>query len=198
MEKELRYLPNEIKADGNTVTGLAIVYNSPSKPLQFNRSTGSFIEVIKPGAGASVISGDTLALYEHDTKSPLGRNGSNLTLTETNAGISYSLILPDTTLGRDIKQLVNDKILRGASFFLDVPKGGDKWSKVDGQLYRHINKLNSLPEISLVINPAYPDTSAALRSYQEFEEENKAELEANGLLETSNKQRLLIINRLMD
>lgn len=200
MEKELRYLPTEISSDGNTVTGLAIVYGSPSKPLPFSKGGGSFVEIIEPGAGADVIRGDTVALFEHKTENPLGRTGANLTLSESSRGISYSLTLPDTSLGKDIKELVSKGILRGASFYLDVPKGGDKWSRQNGTVYRNISKLNSLPEISLVMSPAYPDTSAALRSYEAFEAEQNAVLNLDDecLAETITKIRQLIVNRLKD
>lgn len=196
---ELRYSPLGLdNQDGNSVQGIAISYGTNSKPLNFSKSNNTFIEVISPGAARDVIRGDTVALYEHDVKAPLGRNGQNLTLNETAAGVSYSIKLPDTQLGRDIRELVKGGILRGASFYIDVEKGGDKWMKLpDGQLYRYVNKLRSLPEISLVISPAYPDTSAALRSYQEYEAE-LAHIEEAGVLETLNKQRLLIIQRLND
>lgn len=194
---ELRYLSESIKSEGNVVTGIAIVYDSPSRPMSF-RSGTEFVEVIKQGAAKDAINGDTLALFEHKTENPLGRTGANLQLQETTRGIQYTLQLPDTSLGKDIRSLVSQGILKGTSFYIDVPKGGDNWTKVNGQITRTVNKLRSLPEISLVMSPAYPDTTAALRSFEEFTKEHEKELEDTGLLETLNKHRQLIIQRLND
>ncbi len=140
-----------LKLDGNTVTGLAIPYNSPSGAAsEFLRS--------KP---------TIRALLEHSSTAILAKYPTNLQLTETDAGVLYSFKLPNTTAGNDARSLIENGTIQGASFWLSVPQGGAKWSKVDGVEHRSISKM-SFPEISLVSDPCYTDTTASLRSYNEF------------------------------
>jgi HK97 family phage prohead protease len=162
VEKEIRSTAG-IKLDGNTVSGLAIPYNSPSKPLPF-------IETILNGAASEFLrSKPTIrALMEHSPSLILAKYPTNLTLTESDAGVSYSFKLPDTTAGRDCRSLLENGTIQGASFWLSVPKGGDSWTRKDNVNHRSISKM-AFPEISLVSDPCYTDTTASLRSFNEFQ-----------------------------
>lgn len=124
---------------------------------------GDFTETIERGAFVASLTGDVLALMDHDPGRVLGRTRSGtLRLSEDSRGLAFSLDLPDTQPGRDILALAERDDLGGMSFGFLVPKGGEKW---EGQ--RRILRAIDLKEISVVSAfPAYPDTSIALRSLQ--------------------------------
>lgn len=122
---------------------------------------GDIEESILPGAFRASLSGDILALADHDATRVLGRTRSGtLRLSEDSKGLAFSLDLPDTQAGRDIETLAQRGDLGGMSFGFLVPKGGEQWR---GNL-RELRTVD-LREISVVqAFPAYPDTSIALRS----------------------------------
>lgn len=153
---EVRAAGPEIRAaSGRRITGL-IPYGSPAD------IGGQFRETIAPGAFAGSMSGDVLALRDHDNSKLLGRTASGtLSLSDTPEGLGFTLELPGTQLGDDTLELVRRGDLRGCSFGFSVPSGGDSWSG-DERTLRAVN----LHEISIVPVPAYADTSIALRSRQ--------------------------------
>ena len=124
---------------------------------------GSFVETIEPGAFRSALSGDILALQDHDPARVLGRTRSRtLRLYEDSKGLGFELQLPDTSAGRDVQALAERGDLGGMSFGFLVNEGGERWS---GRK-RSLRSLD-LREISVVSAwPAYPDTEIALRAFQ--------------------------------
>jgi len=99
-----------------------------------------------------------MLLWNHDTSNPLAstRNGS-LQLAEDARGLKVTATLPDTTLGRDIAELVRTGVIDAMSFGFSVKK--DSWSQ-DGQT-RYLEDV-SLYEVSLVSTPAYEQTSGTV------------------------------------
>jgi hypothetical protein len=80
-----------------------------------------------------------------------------LTLTEDDRGLKVSATLPDTTYGRDARELVRRGDVTGFSFGFSMPaRGGDEWS-ADGT--ERVLKSVRLHEVSLVAFPAYPETN---------------------------------------
>ena len=144
----------ELRASGRKLEGYAALFGSEAR-------IGSFTETIAPGAFRSALTGDVLALLDHDQGKVLGRTRSGtLRLSEDTRGLSFSLDLPDTAAGRDVLALAERNDLGGMSFGFTVPKGGDSWS---GE--RRTLRTIGLKEISVVQSwPAYPDTELALRS----------------------------------
>lgn len=142
------------ESDGMHLEGYAAVFNSRSENL------GGFTEVIQPGAfrGSLRSRNDIKFLWNHDTGSVLGSTrAKTLTLTEDNRGLKVSAILPNTTLGRDIRELVSRGDVTGFSFGFSMPtRGGDSWSD-DGT--ERTLKAVRLHEVSLVSFPAYPATN---------------------------------------
>jgi len=145
------------------VSGYAIVFNSESRDL------GGFTEFISQEAVSEdlINNNDVLALYNHDYANVLGRQSANtLRLYKDERGVKYDLDLPDTTLGRDIYELVKRGDLKGNSFGFTVRK--DSWKKVKDKVVRTIEEIKNLFEISIVSLPAYDATELALRSFNEF------------------------------
>lgn len=154
-KNETRTNHMELRAagDGMTFEGYAAVFNQPSQPLPF-------IEFVKPGAFKRSLQSRNrmMLLWNHDTSNPLAstRNGS-LQLTEDNIGLKVTATLPDTTLGRDIAELVRTGVVDSMSFGFSVKK--DSWSQ-DGQ-QRFLEDV-TLYECSLVSTPAYESTAGTV------------------------------------
>jgi len=155
---ELR-VGGKLATKGKTLTGYAAVFNSEA-PLP------GFVEVIRQGAFAkSLAAGSNIrALWHHQTDALLGTTkGGTLELREDAHGLAFSLALPDTTHGRDLAILVDRGDVAGCSFGFRVAPGGDRWEQRGGQLVRELLTVD-LQEITLTHDPAYQDTTVALRS----------------------------------
>lgn len=163
-KKELRSfteIPLEIETreDGTTkIVGYAAVFDSDSVDFGF------FREVIRQGAFARTLreDGDVRALLDHDTGKIIGRTkAGNLKLTEDSRGLRIELTPIDTEDGRKAAEWVRSKVVDGMSFgFIPVT---DRWSTKNGKAYRELLDVD-LFEVSLVAFPAYPGTSANVRS----------------------------------
>jgi hypothetical protein len=143
--------------DGMSFTGYAAVFDSPSEPLPWT-------ETIRAGAFARSLrsKNNVMMLWSHDTSQPLASTRSRtLRLSEDERGLRVEADLPDTTLGRDVAQLLRAGVVDSMSFGFSVPRNGDAWSE-DG-MTRELKEVR-LHEVSVVAFPAYPRTSASVRS----------------------------------
>lgn len=140
--------------------GYAAVFGTPSQDL------GGFTESVRPGAFARSLASPAgiLALYDHDTRSILGRVGAGtLRLAEDSRGLHFEVDLPKTSIGSDLSVLVQRGDVAGASFAFTTPAGGDHWSLRGGDPHRELLDVD-LHEITVTANPAYLDTEVAKRS----------------------------------
>jgi hypothetical protein len=101
-----------------------------------------------------------------------------LRLTEDDRGLYVEADLPNTSLGRDVRELVSAGIVDSMSFGFTVAKGGDEWS-ADGST-RTLTKV-VLREVSIVSFPAYSATagSTAVRGLDKVAK--RAEVDADEL-----------------
>ena len=152
-EVRTNHIEMRATGDGRTFEGYASVFDQPSEPLPF-------IEYVKPGAFKRSLQSRNrmMLLWNHDSSNPLAstRNGS-LQLTEDSTGLKVTATLPDTTLGRDISELVRTGVIDSMSFGFSVKR--DSWSK-DGQT-RYLEDV-TLYEVSLVSTPAYEGTAGTV------------------------------------
>lgn len=152
-EMRTNHIEMRATGDGRTFSGYASVFDQPSEPLPF-------IEYVKPGAFKRSLQSRNrmMLLWNHDSSNPLAstRNGS-LQLTEDSTGLKVTATLPDTTLGRDIAELVRTGVIDSMSFGFSVKR--DSWSK-DGQT-RYLEDV-TLYEVSLVSTPAYEGTAGTV------------------------------------
>ena len=150
----------EQSIDGRTLAGYAAVYGQDSREIV--EGGRKFTERIAPGAFNETLSSgaDVKLYYNHDASMPLARTRSKtLTLRSDRNGLAFSAELPDTTLGRDIKTLLERGDLSGEmsfGFFVNE----DSWNKDRTQ---RLVKKASLVEVSIVQDAAYPQTSSSLR-----------------------------------
>ncbi|MGY0504283.1 HK97 family phage prohead protease [Luteimonas sp. e5] len=152
MELERRYAVANVQ--GRQLSGLAAPYGQETR-------IGEFREVIAPGAFAGTLAAgrDILALADHDPTRVLARTRSGtLALEERQDGLHFTLTLPNTSAGNDIRALAERGDLGGMSFGFRAVR--DQWQ---GEL-RTLHEVE-LHEVSIVSAwPAYPDTTVALRS----------------------------------
>ncbi|MFJ2812699.1 HK97 family phage prohead protease [Streptomyces sp. NPDC087294] len=142
------------------IRGYGIVFNSPSAPL----GNPPFIEQISPAAWSPENDAtDVLCTFDHDTGNYLGRRSSGtLRLGADQTGIWFECDLPDTAAGRDVFALVQRGDIPGCSFTFRAED--DEWSKApNGTPLRTVTRMRVV-ELGPVLNPAYPDTSVAVRS----------------------------------
>ena len=148
-----------LTAKGKTLSGYAAVFNSEA-------NLGDFQELIRPGAFAkSLATGSNIrALYHHQGDALLGTTrGGTLKLKEDPHGLAFELALPDTSHGRDLAILVDRGDVSGCSFGFRVAPGGDRWEQRGAQMVRELLNVE-LHEVTLTSDPAYADTSIAMRS----------------------------------
>ena len=155
---EIRSTGN-LRSNGKTLHGFAAIFNSEA-------DLGGFVEVIRNGAFRKSLEGGSniRALYQHQGDALLGTTrGRTLQLREDAHGLAFELALPDTTHGRDLAILVDRGDVAGCSFGFKVRDGGDRWEQRGAQLVRELLDVE-LVEITLTSDPAYADTSVAMRS----------------------------------
>jgi len=109
---------------------------------------------------------DVPFLFNHDPNLITGRTtNGRLTITKEPRGLGYRHTPVETTAGRDLLLLVEDRTITGASFAFTVAEGGDVWTEDErGNIVRTVTKAAGLYDISAVTNPAYPSSSIAPRS----------------------------------
>ncbi|CAM5342760.1 HK97 family phage prohead protease [Eoetvoesiella caeni] len=154
-----------IRATAGRLEGYAAVFNAEAH-------LGGFVEVIRAGAfQKSLAAGQNIqALYHHQDNALLGATRSGtLQLAEDHHGLKFSLALPDTSYGKDVGVLVARGDIAGCSFGFRVRDGGDRWEERNGGEWLRELLDVELREITVTGDPAYQDTSVALRSLGQVE-----------------------------
>ncbi|MCH7260604.1 phage major capsid protein [Lactiplantibacillus sp. ME-2] len=156
---------------GKTISGYAIVWNSPSKDL------GGFTEIVTPKALDGVDLSNVLMLNNHDYTQVLASvKAGTLTLESDNKGLHFTAQLPNTSFANDVYEEVQSGNVDSCSFGFDSDDNTDEWTKDDdGNITRTINQVKSLFDVSVVAVPAYDDTNVQVdtRSYEKFINQEK-------------------------
>lgn len=161
---ERRYTPGAVDIrtapEGRTITGYGAVFG------KLSRNLGGFVERVGDGAfNASKMRNwpNVVCRYNHDANMVLGTTaGHTLQLKVDDMGLYYEVLPPQSRM--DILELVERGDVQHSSFAFRVPPGGDEWS-VTEQNYpmRTLNEVQ-LVDVAPVLDPAYPDATAGLRS----------------------------------
>lgn len=149
---------SESKHDGKTLSGYAVLYNTDS--VEIFEGGKRFIEQIARGAFDDSLNEDIKLFYQHDSKMPMARtqNGS-LRIKSDAKGLYFEADLPNTTLGNDVRELLNQGVLTGEMSF------GFRADKINWQgTNRRTVEKGKISEISVVVDAAYPETHSQLRS----------------------------------
>lgn len=96
------------------ISGYAVTFNQPSKPLPF-------IEYISPHAFDNVDFSEVQLLYAHDYDNILARvDSGTLSLKVDDKGLFFVATIPDTSLGNDVYENVDNGNLKGLSFSAQI------------------------------------------------------------------------------
>ncbi|WP_206107943.1 HK97 family phage prohead protease [Paludisphaera rhizosphaerae] len=153
---------------GRRVVGYASVFDSWATLAR--SETIVYREIIRPGAFRDALAErqNVVALFNHDVNQVLGRSSAGtLALREDAKGLHVEIDPPDTNLGRDVVHLVERGDLAGMSFAFRPRKGGsERRTRRVGDLTFVEDEVRAVDlfDVSVVTNPAYPDTTVALRS----------------------------------
>lgn len=158
---------------GKTLSGYAVVFNSPSKDL------GGFVETVAPKAFDGVDLSNVLMLANHDYSQVLASvKAGTLKLAVDDKGLHFDATLPNTSFANDVYEEVSSGNVDSASFSFAVADDGDEFTKDDsGNITRTINQVKSLFDVSVVAVPAYDSTNVSVdsRSYEKFIKQTKEE-----------------------
>ena len=150
------------------VVGYASVFNTLSNDL------GNFKEIISPDAFEGRLNDDVRFLINHEGL-PLARTtNETLKLTTDETGLRYEAKVANTSLGRDLLELMRNGTINQSSFAFVVDD--DSWEVKDGVNIRTINKVSRLYDVSAVTYPAYEEASVALRSMDEWKKEEETKV----------------------
>lgn len=165
---EVRCQVSELRAntESRTIVGYAAKFEKWSEPIM-----GWFREKIDRDAFSECDVTDVIMCFNHNVDSILARTTSGtLTLSTDEEGLRFEFEAPQTSLGNDMVELVRRGDISKCSFKFTVEE--DEWlyaSKENGLEYdeRTIRKIDKLYDVSLVVYPAYNDTEASLRHFEE-------------------------------
>jgi len=154
------------EVEGNRIVGYGAVFHTTQRPVT-SRNLGGFVERVLPSAFNQARQGGwsgAVCRYNHSDDMLLGTTaGNTLRLEVDRVGLHYD-VLPPQSRG-DILELVGRGDVQHSSFAFRVPSGGEEWDLTEDTNY----PVRSLVEVQLVdvapvVDPAYPDASAGLRS----------------------------------
>jgi len=194
--EERRYTPDvEVRSEDDApprIVGHAALWDSLSEDL------GNFREIVRRGTFTRSLknNADIRALFNHSPDLILGRTAAGtLKLEEDEIGLRFEILPPDTTLGRDLLESIRRGDVSQVSFGFQVQE--DRFSKLtDGTVLRELLDVD-LFDVSPVVYPAYPQTSAEVRSrIDELTADDCEEPESNEPEEPSEKPDPLRVKRM--
>ena len=182
-EREVRYMPIEIRAEQDEEKGAAI----EGYPIVFNQETdlGEWREVIEPGAVSEKNLRNVALMVGHDFGSiPLAHsrrnNGSGtmqLTPDENGVRMTATLDVENNPRAKEAYSAIRRGDMTGMSFAFIVNK--DSWEDLDSEKpLRRITGMSDIFEVSLVAFPAYQGTSVQAASEGPALESVRASLES--------------------
>ena len=107
-------------------------------------------------ARSVTIADDAIVNLMHNREKPVARIGAGLELRDDGAAITARVTLPDTVYGREARELVQARILRGMSIEFEARE-----ERFEGR--QRVIKSATMLGLGLVDRPAYPDSVIAQR-----------------------------------
>lgn len=173
---ELRVREAEGETPGRTITGYAILFNTPSEPLWSDEDSEAR-EVIAPEAiTKELLDGcDIKFTMYHDRQLILGRSNKGvgtLGYFVDEKGVGFNLELPESPNGDEALELVKRGDISGCSFafttrYWDRDFVERKSEIVDGvdMITYTVRGITGVYDFTLAADPAYPDTSVEAREF---------------------------------
>ena len=187
--KEIR-LNNNISTDSRKVCGYAVVFNSLSEDL------GGFREIILPSAitQETINNSDIIFLLDHkQDRGILARSTKgegSLRLSVDDKGLYFEFEAPNTALGDELLEGLKRHDYSKCSFAFTV--GEDEYKKDNnGTVIRTIKSIKQLFDCSVVVNPAYEETSVTVdeRGLKKFLEDNNSNIDINNMAKISKRAK---------
>lgn len=187
--KEIR-LNNNISTDSRKVSGYAVVFNSLSEDL------GGFREIILPSAitQETINNSDIIFLLDHkQDRGILARSTKgegSLRLSVDDKGLYFEFEAPNTALGDELLEGLKRHDYSKCSFAFVV--GEDEYKKDNnGTVIRTIKSIRQLYDCSVVVNPAYEETSVTVdeRGLQKFLEDNNSNIDINNMAKINKRSK---------
>lgn len=187
--KEIR-LNNNISTDSRKVCGYAVVFNSLSEDL------GGFREIILPSAitQETINNSDIIFLLDHkQDRGILARSTKgegSLRLSVDDKGLYFEFEAPNTALGDELLEGLKRHDYSKCSFAFTV--GEDEYKKDNnGTVIRTIKSIRQLYDCSVVVNPAYEETSVTVdeRGLQKFLEDNNSNIDINNMAKINKRAK---------
>ena len=160
---DLQIRQQEDSGQSRIILGYAAKFDTFSEPIY-----GWFKEKIDRGAFDNTDMSDVIMCTDHGTNCvdvlARSRNGEGtLNIRIENDGLRFAFDAPNTTRGNDLLELVRRGDIGECSFKFKVAE--DRWtwrSAANGLKYdqRVVTKISKLYDLSIVVNGAYPTTSA--------------------------------------
>lgn len=147
--------------DGNTLVGYAALFNTE---YLIGSEDWGFYESIDPAAFDRALreGQDAAGLLNHDPNLVLGRVSAGTMRLSTDAkGLRYEIDLPDSELGRNVREMVRRGDIYQSSFAFRTVK--DEWKFEKGETDRRRLLDVDLFDASPVTYPANDGTEVALR-----------------------------------
>lgn len=145
------------------------VFNQRSKLI---REWGeSFIEIIDAKAFDNVLKDpglNTIHTVDHLRVKMLGRVVSGtLKLTTDNKGLKATIEMPNTTLGRDMVEMIKRGDYYECSFIYTIAENGVKYDRSEEIPVRTVTNVADLIDTSFVIDGAFANTQIKTRALNE-------------------------------
>ncbi|MEM9752552.1 MAG: HK97 family phage prohead protease [Planctomycetota bacterium] len=134
---------------------------------------GGYRARFAPGSIRFAAGGDVRCLYGHSEMALLGRVSSGtLMLEQDDKGLKFEIELPDTTVGRDVAELIRRGDIRGCSFGIwNITES--TWNVEGGEEIRDYGEVE-LDEITITGNPSFPQSMVELIEPDEPDDEPAA------------------------
>jgi HK97 family phage prohead protease len=163
IERRFTVRPVEVRETpgrGPMICGYAAVWDTPSVDF------GGFVETIARDAFTRTLADKSIrrhAFWNHETRLVLGSeaNGS-LVLRQDNVGLWYECWPQPTSYANDLLLLLKSGDVCKSSFGFTMSKNQYRWEDSPGVVKRVVVDPD-LFEVSVVTEPAYPDTEAMAR-----------------------------------
>lgn len=198
----LRVRESEGDAPSRTITGYAILFDTPSEPL-WSDDESEAREVIAPEAVTKELldGSDIKFTMYHDRQILLGRSNRGSGTLEyfiDEKGVGFILELPNSPNGDEALELVSRGDISGCSFAFSTQYYNrdfvDRESKSVGgrvEITYRVKAITGVYDFTLAADPAYPATSVEARELRELERSEHSENSENSESSEPSSKELL-------
>lgn len=174
-----------VDEDQRSLSGYGIVFNSDSHPYETTNENGEPVKVFEQIRAESLVGvgfDDVIVSFNHNEEKMLGRGSAGTASFEVDEkGVRYSVPeLPNTSYANDLIEMQSRGEILGSSFWF-VPDWQSGWEfekRSDGNYTSYPKKIKRVIEMGPVVRPAYPETSAEMRSaFADFIKQNQPDID---------------------